>query len=64
MLSTFIAYTIIGLFASVVLIVKELDRGNDISLAVLAFLFLFGTILWPIALVLEFGDVIVFKGKK
>lgn len=64
MLTVFTIYTIVGLFCSITLLVRELDRGNDISLSVLSFLFFFGTMLWPIALVLEFGDVIIFKGKK
>jgi len=64
MFTAFVIYTIVGLLCSLTLVVRDLDRGNDISLSVLAFTFLFGTIFWPIALVLEFGDVIVFKGKK
>jgi hypothetical protein len=64
MFTAFVIYTIVGLLCSLALTIRELDRGNDISLSVLSFVFLTVTILWPIALVLEFGDVIVFKGKK
>lgn len=64
MFTAFVIYVIVGLLCSITLTVRELDKGNDISLSVLSFILLFGTILWPIALVLEFGDVVVFKGKK